>query len=1061
MIVEFEGQRYEFPDDATDDEIAQVLGGTTNPKQPLPKSNRHPIQIQAPDGAIVEFPDGTDDETITRVMRENYGGPSDSGQPTKTRSTLPELEDALRNADAAGDVDAARQLADEIVRQRAAASTRSPQTVPAMLQGMRQRAFAQPQADSATAVQWDRAQDIQYAWQGGARNFADVLGTPVDLAAGGLNLVQSIGDSVAHLFGHETAGARIRNPIFGSDWIADKASRVYEAAGGTVVDRDDVSPQARMTHDINRFGSGAVLGAGALASKGGQAAAGMLREAASGSAAPALTRAAERVVSPLAAPYAGGAAPMWGDAAAGAGSGLASAAYEEDAPDDLKDAVGPFGQIAAALAGGVGGATAQSVAAGTLKGSRNAAETIVFGSGDRHAPTNPVTGRRYTRAEMDDAARSVQSQASNPLAAANQIERSQNDLATVAHPVAMPTAGAMSEDVGLTLLEKEARSRRPKEFAERDRSTATQAAEIVRGMAPADANPRDFTDAIGQQFANRERQAAANVEAARLADADFATVRRQSAAPVQAAAGTGTAASQKLDSAIVGGSLHPMQSRKNEAFAAIDPNRTVARDAQPLIDAANGIRERLGRLNDPSSVLPLRTLDRIDRLAVDAGGDGTISFAEINSLRPELSSALTKARATGDFALADNIQALQSAIGRETDRLAAEGTEAGRRAAIAQKTYRDEFAPVWAVGPGDEATRFRKDVNADRAARSLSPPSDTAGRFLRPASPEKAASLRRIIETLPDRQAATKEARDFLISDLAESGAIDAAAGSLRPDVLRRWLNKWGPTVDEVPGVRAEVEQLLATADSQSMTSGRLAHAVREAEARLDEATRNRGAAGFVLGKDPMNAAAAIFRANDPEKAMAALRSAVDGNPRASDGMKAAVTDFIVRQTSKPNLADTADGARPIDFGQLENLFNRHQRTLAQLYSPEEMNSLRQVHKMLQPGHALKGAAASGSVHEVQKAEQAWRLLEGGLKARFGVLKGGGVLRTIRVMLEALPNRHSAVEDLIVRMHFDPQLAMHLLRRDADAFGPAWNRKLNTLLATATGARESTEDRAD
>lgn len=34
-----------------------------------------PIEIEAPDGAIVEFPDGTDDATITRAMQQAYGGP--------------------------------------------------------------------------------------------------------------------------------------------------------------------------------------------------------------------------------------------------------------------------------------------------------------------------------------------------------------------------------------------------------------------------------------------------------------------------------------------------------------------------------------------------------------------------------------------------------------------------------------------------------------------------------------------------------------------------------------------------------------------------------------------------------------------------------------------------------------------------------------------------------------------------------------------------------------------------------------------------------------------------
>jgi hypothetical protein len=34
-----------------------------------------PIEISAPDGSTVRFPDGTDDDTIKSVMRKNYGGP--------------------------------------------------------------------------------------------------------------------------------------------------------------------------------------------------------------------------------------------------------------------------------------------------------------------------------------------------------------------------------------------------------------------------------------------------------------------------------------------------------------------------------------------------------------------------------------------------------------------------------------------------------------------------------------------------------------------------------------------------------------------------------------------------------------------------------------------------------------------------------------------------------------------------------------------------------------------------------------------------------------------------
>lgn len=57
------------------------------------------IEIEAPDGGIVEFPDGTDEATITRAMREAYGGP-DVGQQQQSeayRAGLAKLSAATQN----------------------------------------------------------------------------------------------------------------------------------------------------------------------------------------------------------------------------------------------------------------------------------------------------------------------------------------------------------------------------------------------------------------------------------------------------------------------------------------------------------------------------------------------------------------------------------------------------------------------------------------------------------------------------------------------------------------------------------------------------------------------------------------------------------------------------------------------------------------------------------------------------------------------------------------------------------------------------------------------------
>lgn len=44
------------------------------------------IEIEAPDGTIVEFPEGTSDEVILRVMRQNFGGPSQQAPQEQGRT---------------------------------------------------------------------------------------------------------------------------------------------------------------------------------------------------------------------------------------------------------------------------------------------------------------------------------------------------------------------------------------------------------------------------------------------------------------------------------------------------------------------------------------------------------------------------------------------------------------------------------------------------------------------------------------------------------------------------------------------------------------------------------------------------------------------------------------------------------------------------------------------------------------------------------------------------------------------------------------------------------------
>lgn len=77
------------------------------------------FQIQTPQGTFeVEAPDSS---TAISVLGSHLGGQQQGTASRQSKVPLSDLEDALRNADAAGDTGAARQLVDEILRQRSAA----------------------------------------------------------------------------------------------------------------------------------------------------------------------------------------------------------------------------------------------------------------------------------------------------------------------------------------------------------------------------------------------------------------------------------------------------------------------------------------------------------------------------------------------------------------------------------------------------------------------------------------------------------------------------------------------------------------------------------------------------------------------------------------------------------------------------------------------------------------------------------------------------------------------------------------------------------------------------
>lgn len=898
-------------------------------------------------------------------------------------------------------------------------------------------ALQQPPQREMRAPKDDPMRALDIGFQGMRRGVASIPGFVVDITNALMNLGLMGADAI--IPGDQSQMRMSDRPFGGTEFNTDLIESIVPGEPFTY---EEMTPAQRVGYEANNFGTAAFLPATTLA-------------------APVVRTAAQTMKSPmlegLTRPYTRGVTPV-SDAVAGAGAGGTLGWYETSVPEDIQEKLGPFGDILTMLAGATGANMIEGLTQAAIRGATGTAKRVVTGGVDTNLPLNE-DGSFVRAQDADAAALYTQGMASNPEVAASRVAERQATLRPFAEsPDAIPTSGALSDDPGLIAAERAARQDPAlfKRFAGSDQATERAALDNARRVAPEDARGRDFTDTIEQR--HDQRVDVANRRIGWTEQHQAGVAGRQAAAAGDLAANRGgkTAASVALDEPVTT-RLTADQQRKNEAFDAIDPTGTEFRDPSELLRVVDEIETGMGALNDPSGA-PQALMQRIRGLIAPDGTITQVSFRDMQTLRPELAGQIAAARKAGNYTLADNLTRLKGVLDTEAERLAAQGGEAGARAQEALRVYKDEFAPTWARGPGSEAQRFRQDFNKDRFGRTTTPPSETAGRFIQPGQPEKLADLRRIVG---DDERGQRAAGDFLLADLAEAGAIRNNA--IDPAAVRRWMQKWGDdAINLSPQFRRQLDDLLKSADVDAADATVLGRQLKEATEQLAEAQRDTDAVRAVLGKDPVKAVAGIFSSADPERTVQGLMGEIGGNESARNGLKAAVREYLMERATTSGISKTGTAENPLSFAKLDEVFKQHENVLADIFTPEEMNFLRASHQFLAPLKNLEMKTLPGS--QTSPNERLWaqlaKPLEVGLKFRFGVLKGGGIMRTISLWRQMLPNGDEAARTLIARMWFDPDLARHLLTRNVSEVGSSrWNGKLIRLLAYGQGARDLVENR--
>lgn len=866
---------------------------------------------------------------------------------------------------------------------------------------------------------------------------ADVIGGPVDIMAGGINAIRAANDmTVGRVFDLPSL-PRIEQPFMGSDFIADTASKAYSMLGGNIIPDEELSPAERIMHSGLRFGSSALGGGAALARQVG--------------------RNAPKVIEALAEPYKTNAPrTLIGDVAGGSGSGIALGRYEEVTPEEQQ---GPLGALLAALIGNLGGVTAANLARSTGSGIYRSLPGKNY---DPKVGIDKTTGYRPTIAEVDRAAQLAQGSAVNPNAAAKEIEETTRSLDDIAPRSSQPTTGAQSADPGLTIMENTFRAQDTKPFLVRDRNVHARARHLMDETAPVGASGRDFTDAVDQRMAGAFRDIDAEASQARQSVSDNVT---QPSNPLDAYRGRGAEASRSIDA-----KFRQNLEKETETKSGLynDPNLVDAPvSAEPIYMAADDMAKSLGPVGDPNSIPGdiigrIRGLAKFDEETGDLIGFKNITYGDVQDLRAQVSKELSEARAasgnseSGSGPRVRNLLKLRSVLDDYIEDLAASDGDVAVAAQRAIQNYRENYAPRFKQGRAGDLTRaIRSDGTGTRTR-----PEDTAGKFLGGGKGDDAESLFRAV---PD---AAPEAREYLLDDLAKANPIDSKTGAVKADTLQRWMDRNREVINRVPGMQEELDKVLAAANEGKKVTGAIAERLRQIETDASAKRRavEKGPLGAAAGKSPRKAVEAVFNSGDPEVNMRKLVDEIGDDAKARDGLKAAIVETMIDRNSTSALQKTLSGDRPISFAKLENFFNDHSDVLAQVYSPDEMNALRASHKLLKPmgNLALRGTSGSDTAEKAaaMRNDKRWNIIEAGLKAKYGVLLGGSYLRTMKIAAKTLDTGESnPVDDLVLRMMFDPDLAIHLLRKDVSHLAaPEWNRKLQMLLGIAAASRESTDD---
>lgn len=861
---------------------------------------------------------------------------------------------------------------------------------------------------------------------------SNIAGFPMDM----VGLLSSTARSGYHAFTDEpgTPYQPLPPPIGGSEWLKENVF-------SEIADRDDYTGSQKLGANMLTLGGEGLAGGAGLASR-----------------APKYVDEAVNLFADMVKPYAGRpVAQTAQDTAAGVGAGAGLTAAEESES-------GPLATLFATMFGGFSAAPMVGVPENIVRGRYAKGESAIPDTSRRTLDDvrSIVTEPQVSRSTGQTAGPLVTDR-SQAIENINQSLSDADDFGIVD-----PSLGPASNDVGLSMLEVKQRLKNPQKFAEKDQQIRTgisnKFGEVFSDPdADVTAPQRASSNLIDQELTTRQSEIDNLYNAQSQQETSLNDLKQQGEeipAEIEARRGAEGRASAQLDEQLRS-TLDERTTLKNQKFDQAAEGAFV--DAESLANLVRAVDAEAPKLA-PDARLPDYIMQGIKKFIPQPGTlegpnstAGMIPAKEVLGLRKYLNTEIQSLQAKGEFTKADTLSSFKSKLNKTI--------EMDPQFSDANQFYKSEYAPFFAnQGYGQ---KYRDTVQ--RGDNTGAADSENIAKFFLNKTTSAADDLKRIVEIAPNKKAADNAIETYFDAMLAKK--------KLNPKTIRDFISDNADILPE--GVKSKYEgvvrSMMNNTETQNKTLSELNNikkTIRDAESDLKKTERSlsSGPFGKMSRYDSDKYIADIMGSKDRNKQLAEIKARIGNDEEAMDGFKEATVQWLMKKVkgtdaSSVSTPDTDLSGRPVVYSKLTNTLEDNREALSKVFSPEEMNTLNQMQKIMSRQGNLSRRATTGSdtAEKLTQAEQdVMDTIEVALKIKFGMLKGAGlnkIVKQVRSTVFGPSQRVVDAEELLTRMALDPRVAKHVLEvKPLTVNNGKWFRELDALLGTQAAVSQEDEE---